>query len=274
MTAARAALRYAVLAVLAVIFVLPIAWAVLYALKSNDEALAFRIGILPRHWEWGNFRRALTLIDYRHYLVNSLVLAVIYSSLVTATSALVGFGFARFDARGRNALFAIVLGTMMLPQIITVIPTYVLFSRVGIIDTYYPWILWGLGASPFLTFLFRQFYRTLPRELEEAALLDGAGYLRIFRSIFLPLSRPVLATSLVLSFTWVWGDFFAPAVFLSPSHTTLAVAMANGYIDAQGRLLPHVLAAGVLFYVLPVLFLFVVAQRAFVQNLAASGLKG
>jgi ABC-type glycerol-3-phosphate transport system permease component len=236
--------------------------------------VSFQIHVLPSHPQWGNFRRALTLIAYGTYLKNSIVLAAIFSSLVTLTSSLVGFAFARLRGPGREQLFGVLLATMMIPPIITIIPTYVLFARVGLIDTYWPWVLWGLAASPFLTFLFRQFYSSMPIELEDAAIVDGAGYLRIYLSIFVPLSRPVIATSIVLSFTWVWGDFVAPAIFLSPAHTTLAVAMANGYTDAQGRILPHILAAGVIFYVLPVAGVFFLAQRAFTQNLISSGLKG
>ncbi|WP_126554435.1 carbohydrate ABC transporter permease [Dictyobacter kobayashii] len=166
------------------------------------------------------------------------------------------------------------LSTLMLPQILTVIPTYVLFAHIGLINTYWPWILWGLGSSPFLSFLFRQFFSSIPVELEEAAILDGCGYFRIFLQIFLPLSLPSIATAAILSFTSVWGDYITPSLFLSQNNTTLAVAMSQGYTNINGFPLNNVIAAGAVLYVIPVIILFFFAQRYFVSAIVTSGLKG
>jgi ABC-type glycerol-3-phosphate transport system permease component len=268
-------LTYTALVLLAAVFLLPVAWNVLFSLKSASEAASVNGHILPQHTQWSTYKQALTLIDFKRYLWNTLLLAVPYATLITLTSALVGFGFARLRARGRSGLFLLMLATSMIPQILTVIPTYVLFSRVHLVNTRWPWILWGLAASPFLTFLFRQYFATLPAELEDAAILDGCGWLRIFAQIFLPLSKPVLATSFIVSFTWVWGDFFTPEIFLSDAKTTLGVAMSNGYTDpVTSAPLTNVLAAGTMFYVIPVLVVFFIAQRAFVRGIATTGLKG
>jgi ABC-type glycerol-3-phosphate transport system permease component len=166
------------------------------------------------------------------------------------------------------------LSTMMLPQIVTLIPTYMLFARLGLIDTYWPWILWGLGASPYLVFLFRQFFTAIPAELEEAAILDGCGYGRIFWSIFLPLSGPVIVTAFLLSFTGVWGDYITPALLLNQDNTTLAVGLTNGYLDAHGNGLATIQAAGALVYIIPEIVVFFFAQRYFVRGIVTSGLKG
>lgn len=171
-------------------------------------------------------------------------------------------------------LFVVLLSTMMLPSILTLIPTYVLFARLGLVYTYWPWVLWGLAASPYLVFLFRQFFAAIPAELEDAAIIDGCGYLRMFVRIFLPLSRPVLLTSFLLSFTWIWGDYIAPALFLDINHTTLSVAITAWYRDPHGNPLATVQAAAAALYIVPVLAIFLFAQRYFVRSIVTSGVKG
>jgi multiple sugar transport system permease protein len=267
-------LIYLALLLCTLLFLAPLLGNVLLALKNISELAAFPVHILPAHWEWGNFLQALTLIPFGQYLVNSLILGAIYTSLVTLSSALVGFSFARLQARGKGLLFLIMLSTIMLPPIMTVIPTYVIFAQFQIIDTYWPWVLWGLASSPYYSFLFRQFFSSIPIEMEEAAILDGCGYWRIFWQIFLPLSFPAIATVVILSFTSVWGDFFAPAIFLSNDKMTLAVAISNGYTDANQNVLTNIQAAGTIFYILPVLLLVFFAQRYFVRGIVTSGLKG
>jgi ABC-type glycerol-3-phosphate transport system permease component len=166
------------------------------------------------------------------------------------------------------------LSTMMIPSIVTAIPTYVLFARLGLVGTYWPWVLWGLASSPYLVFLFRQFFSAIPPELEEAAILDGCGYGAIFWRIFLPLSIPVMVTAFLLSFTSVWGDYVMPTLFLSQNNTTLAVAISASYSDAHGNALTNVQAAGTLLYIIPEIVIFFFAQRYFVRGIVTSGLKG
>lgn len=270
----RAGTVYVLLMALAVVFVGPIFWLLLAALKTRDEWVAVPTQILPAQAQWGNFVHALTDINFPAYAMNSLFLSTIYAALITLSSAAVGFGFARLRAPGKRALFLVLLSTMMLPQVLTLLPTYVLFSRIGLINTYWPWVLWGLAASPFLVFLFRQFFAAIPRELEDAAIIDGCGWGKIFITIFLPLSRPVLATAFLLSFTWSWGDYIAPALLLDVDHTTLSVAITAWYLDPRGNPLPTVQAAAAALYVVPVLLIFLFAQRYFVRGVIASGVKG
>ncbi len=271
---AGAAGTYLLLMTLAVLFAGPFAWLVLAALKTKAEWVAIPAKILPDEARWENFTNALTEINFSAYLGNSLFLSFLYALLVTFSSAAVGFGFARLRGRGKRPLFVVLLSTMMLPQILTLIPTYVLFARAGLVNTYWPWVLWGLATSPYLVFLFRQFFGAIPAELEEAAILDGCGYGRIFLRIFLPLSRPVLWTSFLLSFTWIWGDYIAPALFLDPDHTTLSVAIAGFYLDPHGNPDATVQAAAAALYVVPVLLIFLFAQRYFIRGIVSSGMKG
>lgn len=269
-----AAWIYILVLALTVFFIGPFLWLVLAALKTPAEWASLPIQILPDQAQWNNFVDALTQMNFGAYTVNSLFLATTYSVLITLSSAAVGFGFARLKAPGKRALFLILLSTMMIPQILTLLPTYVLFSRIGLVNTYWPWILWGIAASPYMVFLFRQFFSSLPKELEDAAIMDGAGWFRIFVQIFLPLSRPVLITSFLLSFTWTWGDYIAPALLLDLDHTTLAVAITAWYQDPNGNTIPTVQAAAAVLYIMPVLLIFFFAQRYFIRSTVSSGVKG
>jgi multiple sugar transport system permease protein len=265
---------YVLILLLTVFFVGPFIWLVLAALKTPAEWASLPIQILPEQPQWDNFVEAVTAMDFLGYAGNSLFLATVYSVLITLSSAAVGFGFARLKAPGKRGLFLILLSTMMIPQILTLLPTYVLFSRLGLLNTYWPWVFWGLAASPYMVFLFRQFFAALPRELEDAAIIDGAGWLRIFATIFLPLSKPVLITSFLLSFTWTWGDYIAPSLLLGIDRTTLAVAITAWYQDPNGNVIPTLQAAAAVLYFLPVLVIFFFAQRYFVRSTVSSGIKG
>jgi len=268
------ALSAALLVALAIVFAAPLLWLLDTALKDPAELAAYPIHLVPRMPEWHNFGDALTLIDYAKYARNSLFLSALSMALLTLSSAMVGFGFARLRGRGQRPLFVLMLATTMLPPILLVIPTYALFARLGLIYNYWPWVLWGLGANPVLAFLCRQFFAGIPLELEDAAIVDGCGHGRIFWQMFLPLSKPVLATVAIFSFQWTWDDWFRPLLFLTQDNTTLAVAMTGGYADASGHPLTTILAAGTLIYALPVIVIFLLAQRYFVQGITTSGLKG
>jgi multiple sugar transport system permease protein len=265
---------YVLILALCVFFIGPFVWLVLAALKTPGEWTAVPVKIFPSQPQWENFVHALTDMNFIGYTGNSLIVSLSYSILVTLTSAAVGFGFARLRAPGKGTLFLIVLSTMMIPQILTLLPTYVMFSQLGLLNTYWPWVFWGLASSAYLIFLFRQFFAAMPRELEDAAIIDGAGWARIFFQIFLPLSRPVLITSFLLSFVSSWGDYIAPSLFLDLDRTTLSVAITAYYQDPHGNVVPTIQAAGAALYVVPVLLIFLFAQRYFIRSALGSGIKG
>jgi multiple sugar transport system permease protein len=264
---------YTVLVVITGVFLGPFGWLFLTGLKTSAETAAAPVHWLPGHVEWHNFADAFNLVDFLGYARNSLIIALLYATLVTLSSAWVGFGFARLDAPGKKWLFGILLGSMMLPQMITLLPTYLIFAKLGMVDTYWPWVLWGLAAAPYLVFLFRQFFAGLPRELEEAAIVDGCGYGMIFWRIFLPQSWPVLSASFIIAFTWTWGDYIAPQLLLSTDRTTLAVAIMSTYVTQAGSPITNLQAAASVMYVVPILLIFLVAQRGFVAGMSTSGLK-
>jgi multiple sugar transport system permease protein len=268
--------RYALYVVLvAVVLVLlsPIFWLLSTSLKSPGEMASFPPTWVPAEPRTANYADAINSVNFLGAARNSLTIAVIQTTLTTLSSAWVGFGFARLTAPGKKQLFVVLLATMMLPSIVTLVPTYLIFAKLHMVNTFWPWVAWGLAGSPFLIFLFRQFFAGIPREMEEAALIDGCGYARIFWRIFLPQSWPVIAASVILSFTWTWGDFVGPAMLLSSDSTTLAVAMATGYVNGQGLPLNNLIAAGAVMYVLPVLVLFMFMQRRFVSGFSTTGIK-
>ncbi|QYX75185.1 carbohydrate ABC transporter permease [Streptomyces akebiae] len=273
MVLSRRTATYMLLVACLVLFLSPFGWLAVTALKAPAELRALPIHWWPHQPDLANFQDALTAFDYLGYARNSLTISVTYSVLVTFASAWAGFGFARLEAPGKRLIFGVLMSTMMLPAVITLIPTYLMFAKLHLLNTYMPWVLWGLCGAPYLIFLFRQFFVNMPKELEEAAIVDGCGTIRIFARIFLPQSWPVIATSLILSFAWTWGDYIAPALLLDDDHTTLAVKLATGYVNAHGEPLSNLVAAGAVMYVLPVLALFLIMQRGFVAGVATSGLK-
>jgi multiple sugar transport system permease protein len=269
--AAHHPLAFTVAVIVAVLMSLPFVTLIISALTPASQMGLNRW--LPTYPRWANFTDATTYIPFWSMLKSSVVLSSLFAVLTTFSSALTGYGFARLRGPGKRVLFALLIGTMMVPPIVTLIPTYLLFSEYHLVGTYWPWVLWGAAGTPYAIFLYRQYFAGIPKELEEAAVLDGAGQLRIFVRVFLPLSRPLLVTAFVLAFNAVWGDFIAPDLFLNQSNTTLAVGVASGYQNSQGYPLYNLLAGGALLYVVPVILLFLFAQRSYVRGFATSGLK-
>lgn len=256
----------------AAVFSLPVFWVLVTSLKKESEYASLRI--LPEVPQWSNYALAVTMANFPKYLGNSLVLSASFTVLVVLTSALVGYGFARHRGPGRDKLFVLVLATMMLPNIVLFVPQFVLFAKLELTNTYWPWILWGLAGSPFHIFLFRQFFATFPKELEDAAEVDGCGPLRIFWQIFLPNAGPAIAASATLAFLWVWGDYLYPILLLSDENTTLAVRLATSYRDPRGNPLQTVTMAGVVLYALPLVVAFFFTQRFIIRGVVTTGLKG
>lgn len=264
---------YLFLLLAAVVFLTPVVWLVVTSLKKEVEYISWPVRFLPAVPQWVNYRTAVTLGKFPRYLTNSVVLSTSYTSLVVIFSALTGFGFARHRAPGRDLLFMMVLAMLMVPSMVTVIPQFMLFAQFRLTNTYWPWILWGLSGSPFHIFLFRQFFSSIPKELEDAAEVDGCGRFRIFWQIFLPNSGPALAASAILAFNWVWGDYIYPRMFLTGANTTLAVQLTAAYADPKGNPWVTVTMAAVVLYVLPLVIVFFVAQKYIIQGIVTTGFK-
>ena len=264
----------AALGLAALAFSLPTVWLLLTSLKRETEYASYPIRVLPAEPQVVNYWLAVTLFPYLGYFVNSVVLASTYTVLVVLSSAAAGFGFARHrGVPGRDALFSLILATMMVPGLVTLVPQFMLFSYLRLTNSYWPWVLWGLSGSPFHIFLFRQFFAGIPRDLEDAAEVDGCGKFRVFWQIFLPNALPAVAASAIFAFTFVWGDFLLARLFLSDQLTTLAVRLATSYVDPAGNPLYTVTMAAVVLYVAPMVAVFFLAQRHIIQGIVTTGLK-
>ncbi len=268
-------LTYVALGVGLVFFLLPIVWLVLTSLKKEFEYMAYPITILPKKPVWDNYVQALTVAPFWRYFKNSVFLATTTATLTVASSALVGFGFARLNGPGKNILFSINIATLMIPWAVLGIPQFIVFSKIGLVNTYWPWVIWGLTGSPWHIFLFRQFFAAFPKELEDAAEVDGCGRLRTFVQIFLPNSLPVIAASFIFQFHWVWGDWVTPLLYLNDKLTTLSVILAGkAYVNPKAQVIVTITMAGVVLYMLPLIVVFFFAQRHIMEGVVTTGIKG
>lgn len=272
------ALILTLMTLLAVIFMFPFFWTVSSSLKEPFELMTFPPTWLPEVPQWGNYVRVVEKVPFVQWSLNTLFVVVISTLGSVFTASIVAYSFARFEYPGREVLFVITLATMMLPAQVTLIPQFIFFNKLGWINTLYPlWIPYMFGGGAFFIFLLRQFFRTLPRELDEAAVIDGATYWRIFISIMLPLAKPALATVAVISFIGHWNDFVNPLIYInSPEKFTLALGLNYFKNVPEGAGLPtqHLLMAASVMVIIPVLVLFFAAQRYFVQGIVLSGIKG
>jgi len=214
-------------------------------------------------------------VPFATYAKNSFIIVTLVVLGTLLSCSFSAYGFARLRAPGRNLIFMILLATLMLPSAVTLVPTYLLFNELGWINTFLPLVVPSFFGNAFFIFLLRQFYLTIPRELEEAATIDGANSFRIWWHIMLPLSKPVLATVAVFSFIGTYNDFFGPLIYLTDdSKRTIAVALS--YFQGSPRMGPqrHLLMAAVTASILPSLALFLAAQRYFVRGIVMTGIKG
>jgi ABC-type glycerol-3-phosphate transport system permease component len=213
-------------------------------------------------------------INFPKHLYNSILLAVFYTLPCILGSCFAGYGFSRFRIRESRIFFFVMMATMMIPFMVTVIPFYLLVGRYGLANKRYLWILWGLQGTPFLIFLFRQYFSTIPYSFEESARLDGAGRFQIFFRIMFPLVQTGVIIAAIYSFQWAWANYLRPAIFLSSDKANLAVKLAQGYQDPQGNIYYNVAMAGISLYSMPIVALFFVLQKWFMSGLLGGGLKG
>jgi multiple sugar transport system permease protein len=272
---ARLAL-YLVILVLLVPFVFPLWWMIASSLKTNAEVFAFPPSLVPSNPQWENYARVFELQPFAQQYFNSLYIAVVVTVGVLLVSSMAGYAFARIRFRGANLLFIALLGGLLIPREVIIIPLFQMMRSAGFVDSHVPLIVIPLFGtqSVFGTFLMRQFFIGLPTELEEAARVDGLGRWGIYRRIALPLATPVLAALTIITFLQTLDMFLEPLVFLSsPERFTLPLALTQ-FADAYGGPIWNVQMAATTLMTLPVLLVFVLAQRQFIQGIAQTGLKG
>jgi multiple sugar transport system permease protein len=260
----------------AITMLFPLLWLVSTSLKHPGKQFVFPPQLIPNPLYWQNYVELFSLAPMGRYLWNSFEIAILSTLGVCLSSAIAAFAFARMRFRGREFLFIVLLMTMMIPYQVTVIPTFVIMRWLGWIDHHAALIVPSFFGSAFSVFLLRQFYRTIPQDLVDAATIDGAGFVRIFWEIFVPLGMPALATVAVFNFLGSWNDLFGPLIFLN-SQDQMTVTLGLTYLKGRagtggGRW--GVIMAGSLLGIVPMLALYMMGQKYFVQGLARAGLKG
>ncbi|MEU6122073.1 carbohydrate ABC transporter permease [Streptomyces sp. NPDC047123] len=263
---------HAVLSLGALVMVFPFLWQLITALKTLAETSRVPPTFLPDHWNWSSFHEVFTALPFRAMLANSLLNTAGRTLGQLVFCSLAAYAFARMQFRGRNALFALFLSVLMVPSSLLVLPQYDIVQSLGLLNTAPALFLPGM-FSAFGTFMLRQFFLTLPKELEEAARIDGAGPLRIFWSVLLPLMRPALAALAVITAMWSWNDLLWPLIVnTDPQKMPISAGLTS--LEGQYETNYPVMMAGSLIASLPMLLVYVFLQRHFVQSVALSGSKG
>jgi ABC-type glycerol-3-phosphate transport system permease component len=260
-----------------IVMLFPVYFMLITSLKTSGSAF-----LLPIKWfpgieyvpVWGNYPTALNFMQWNVVYGNTVLISVGNMLGDTLSACLVAYGFARFRAPGRTVLFTLVLATLMIPYQVRLVPEYLIFAKLKMVDTFWPLMLPPWFGSAFNIFLLRQFLMGIPMDMDEAAKIDGAGPVQILTQVLLPQIRPALAAVAIGSFTFYWSDFLRPLIYLNqPSHRTAAVALS--FFQSQYGGTPYnLLMAAALVMLIPVLVLFFAAQRYFIQGIVVSGVKG
>ncbi|MCY7485869.1 carbohydrate ABC transporter permease [Paenibacillus alvei] len=261
-----------ILGVVGLLFLLPFVWTVLTSLKTQEEIFAIPIVWIPEHFQWSNYVEAVNMIPFFRYLWNTVLVAGVSVIGVVLICPLVAYGFSRIQFKGRNTLFYFMLATLMLPYQVTLIPLYVLYNNLGLLDSFWPLWLGAWFGMATNVFMVRQFFMNLPYELSESAKIDGASEFRIYSQIILPLARPAVMTIGLLTFLASWGDFMGPLIYLnSPENWTLSIGL-KGYIGETKVAWEQLMAASTLFTV-PIVVLYFFVQKQFIEGIALTGFK-
>lgn len=270
----RKSFIYLLLIGFSVLFVFPFIWMVGTSLTSSGMVLDRARPIIPLHPVWGNYIEALTVLPFGIFLKNTLLISVMCVIGQTLSASLVAFAFARLKFPGRDALFVLVLSTMMLPPQVTMIPTFIMFTIPGWIDSLKPLIIPAFfGGGAFFIFLLRQFFLTIPAELEDAARIDGCSSFGIYRHVIMPLSKPALTAVALFSFIGHWNDFLGPLIYTqSMDKKTLALGL-NAFKGLHGTEYNLMMAASVA-VLIPIIVIFFFSQKYFVEGVVTSGVKG
>jgi multiple sugar transport system permease protein len=263
-----------VLIAITLVSMMPLLYMISTSLKLSGREFAFPIEWLPRPIVWGNYWTALTRVPTLVFLRNTMIITITATIGGILTSSLVAYGFARARFPGRGFLFMLVLSGMMLPYMVTMIPLFVLFRNLGWINTLLPLIVPAFfGGHPFYIFLLRQFFKGLPADLEDAAMIDGAGFFRIWWSIAMPLARPALATVAILSILAHWNDFTAPLVYLN-TQNNWTLALGIRLFRDQYQINFNLMMAYAVIMTLPVFTVFFIFQKHFIQGITLTGMGG
>jgi ABC-type glycerol-3-phosphate transport system permease component len=266
---------YLVLILGAILVAAPFVWTLSTSLKTPQEVSSFPPRLIPDPIAWSNYSDALTAQPFDRWFFNTIFVVVVSTTATVMSCSVVAFAFARLRWPGRNILFLVLLATMMLPEQVTLIPTFILFRQLGWVNTFMPLVVPAFFArNAFYVFLLRQFFMTIPLDLDDAARLDGAGHFGIYWHIILPLSKPALAVTALMFAQFKWKEFLAPLIYLNNSNNyTVALGLRTFINNEYGTEWHLVMAANMVFMV-PLILVFFFAQKYFIQGVVISGVKG
>lgn len=258
---------------LCIISLFPFFWMIRSSLMTKTDIFATPMKWWPEVIQWSNYSEALTQVPFLKYFMNSLFLVVVNIIGKLLSSSLVAFGFARIDFKGKNVLFGVVIATMMIPWSVLLIPQFMLWNVVGLYNTYYPLTVPAFFLDGFYIFLLRQFFQTIPRDYDEAAILDGASYFKIYWKIMMPLCKPSLMTVCVFTFMNTWNDFMGPMIYLKDVDKN-TVSLGLQQFISQYTTEWHYMMAAATVAIVPMILMFFFAQRYFIEGMTFAGVKG
>jgi ABC-type glycerol-3-phosphate transport system permease component len=266
-------LGYATLIAVAIILVLPLYWMLSTALKTPAQTFALPPEWIPNPIQWQNFAMVFQEVPFGRFIINTFILVGLNVLGELVAVSLVAYGFARLRFPGRSILFLLMLSTLMIPYHVTLVPRFILFSKLGWVNTYLPLTVPAFTGSAFLIFLVRQYMMSIPYDLDEAAYIDGANWFDVFWRIILPLSRPALMLVVVFTFVGVWNDFLQPLIYLNDPNL-FTVSLGLSFFQGTRETNWNLLMAGSLMAAIPPLLLFFFAQRQLIGGISIEGLKG
>ncbi|WP_019228855.1 carbohydrate ABC transporter permease [Sedimentibacter sp. B4] len=268
-------LSYAILAFATLIVLLPFFWMLVSSFKSQRELFAYPPKFLPSVWKWENYKQVLSAgsISFFQMFLNSMKVTLPVVVLNITFSSLAAYAFARINFPFKNFIFMMFISSMMIPAAVVMIPRFMLFTNLKLVDTYWPLILPSAFGTAFSIFLLRQFFMTIPKDLEEAAVIDGCGKFRIWATIIVPLSKPIIATLSVFLFQGTYNDFMGPLIYLNTdTKFTIQLGLASFRNSFATRY--DLIMAGSMLALIPVLIIYIVCQKYIVKGIVMSGLKG
>ncbi|MEQ8675257.1 MAG: carbohydrate ABC transporter permease [Aggregatilineales bacterium] len=266
-------IQHVLLIIFGIIFMLPFLWMVSSSLKQDTEIFDLPVSLIPASFDFGNYIEALDAIDFWRYTVNSLFYTTVATIGAVISNTFIAYGFARIKWPGRNIVFFLVLATMMLPFQVRMIPLFILFSKIGWLNTFLPLIIPPFLGNAFYIFLMRQFMMTIPSELDDAARIDGCTELGIFWRIVVPLMKPAIITIAIFEMVYAWNDFLGPLIYMrDASNYTLSIGLQL-YFTQHGAEWALLMAAATMF-TLPMIIIFFFAQRTFIEGISLTGIKG
>jgi len=269
---AKKGLIYALIVIGAILMVIPLAWMISTSLKEPSQVMVYPPKWIPHPVAWENYKTVWNILPFGHFYLNSIKIAIFVVIGQLFSCSLAAFAFARLKFPGRDKLFLVLLGTLMIPFQVTLIPVFIIMKWLGWVDTHLALIVPAFFGSVFGTFLLRQFFITIPQDLFDAAKVDGCGFFRMYWHIALPLARPALAALGIFVFMNTWNDFLSPLIYLnSPEKMTIPLGLAT--LSEWAAVKTNILMAGSVISILPVLLIYFFAQRYFINGITLTGLK-